>query len=97
MDLERTPSTSAGRPAGLRNHPAERDLTLFMCGELPPAEARVVVRHLLASCPQCLEVTRRFWRPPQPAVEVVEVPGEETRPIRLAVSLAGRLLEFHGR
>jgi len=40
-----------------------------MRGELPREEARVVVRHLLTGCPQCLAVTRRAWaRGDQPYV-----------------------------
>ncbi len=32
-----------------------------MRGELPREEVRAVVRHLLAGCPACREVTRRLW------------------------------------
>jgi hypothetical protein len=97
MGLEGTPTTPAGRPAGVRKHPARQDLESFIRGELPRDEAPAIVRHLLTNCTRCLTVTRELWRPRQPAVEVAEVPGEETRPIRLAVSLRGRLLRFNGR
>jgi hypothetical protein len=30
-------------------------------GELSAAERRVVVRHLLTGCPQCVQITGRFW------------------------------------
>jgi hypothetical protein len=79
------------------HHPAWQDLESFMQGELRGTEAREVVGHLLTSCPLCLEVTRRLWWPEQPAYTLDEVPGDETRPIRLAVSVRGRLLKFNGR
>jgi hypothetical protein len=81
------------------HHPAGRQLARFMNGdgELPRDETRALVRHLLAGCPRCVEVTRRLWRPEPPPYALEEVPGDETRPIRLAVSLRGRLLKFDGR
>lgn len=42
-------------------HPAERELKAFMRGELERGEVRAIVRHLLAGCPRCTEVTRRVW------------------------------------
>jgi hypothetical protein len=40
----------------------EKDLlTRFLLGEAEPRENRAVVRHLLAGCGLCLQVTRRFW------------------------------------
>jgi hypothetical protein len=82
---------------GDENHPARRDLESFMHAELPPSEVSGVVRHLLAGCPVCLKVTRRLFRPEPQAFELEEVPGEGSRPVRLAVSLRGRLLKFNGR
>lgn len=50
------------------NHPSQADLKRFMRGELPRPEVRAIVRHLMAGCPECLEVTRRLFelgeRPP---------------------------------
>ena len=97
MSPPRWPEPPAPRPAGVRKHPARQDLTRFLFGELPRDKTRALVRHLLAGCPACLAVTRRLWRPEQPVVEVEEVPGDEARPIRLAVSVKGRILRFHGR
>jgi len=49
-------------------HPESDELKRFMRGELPRPEGRAIVRHLLAGCPECLQVTRRMWlageRPP---------------------------------
>jgi hypothetical protein len=42
-------------------HPAEEDLGRFMRGELGPREAAPIVRHVLAGCAKCLEVTRKLW------------------------------------
>lgn len=42
-------------------HPPEMRLVRFMRCELSQREVDPVVRHLLAGCPQCLEVTRRLW------------------------------------
>jgi hypothetical protein len=78
-------------------HPVRRDLESFMRGELPRAETRALVLHLLAGCPACLMETRRLWRPEPPPYALEQVPGDETRPIHLAVSLRGRLLRFNGR
>lgn len=43
-------------------HPGRSELARFMCGRLERCEVRAVVRHLLTGCPQCLQVTRHFWR-----------------------------------
>ena len=45
-----------------RAHPDPADLERFMRGELGETERRAVVRHLLAGCPKCVAVTRRYWR-----------------------------------
>lgn len=48
----------------MRDHPDSGILERFMRGELAGSdipEARKIVRHLLSGCPQCLEVTRRYW------------------------------------
>ena len=42
-------------------HPCDGDLQKLMRGELSRPAARDVVRHLLTSCPQCMQVTRRLW------------------------------------
>jgi hypothetical protein len=50
-------------------HPEIAGLQRFMRGESPRDEACAIVRHLLARCPECLQVTRRIWgfgeRPPR--------------------------------
>lgn len=51
------------------SHPGRHELERFMSGRMDRVEARGVVRHLLAGCPQCVQVTRRLWllgdRPPR--------------------------------
>lgn len=42
-------------------HPGRDELERLMSGRLDRCAARLVVRHLLAGCPQCLQVTRRLW------------------------------------
>jgi hypothetical protein len=44
-----------------REHPAPDLLLRFLRGETSRTEARAIVRHLLAGCPECLAVTRRPW------------------------------------
>ena len=39
-----------------REHPKPDDLQRFLRGEASRAEARAVVRHLLAGCPECTAV-----------------------------------------
>jgi hypothetical protein len=48
------------KPEGLV-HPAKEVLQRFMAGSASPAEARLVVAHLLKGCPACLGVTRQLW------------------------------------
>lgn len=43
-------------------HPGPRQLEHLMRGELTRLEVLAVVRHLLAGCPMCAEVTRRMWQ-----------------------------------
>lgn len=44
------------------SHPDPSQIRCFMHGgRLPREEVRALVRHLLTGCPQCVEVTRRFW------------------------------------
>lgn len=42
-------------------HPERVTLERLMRGSLPRADAMAVVRHLLAGCESCREITRRFW------------------------------------
>ena len=42
-------------------HPSAGMLRRFMLGELPQAEMRRVLRHLLTRCPQCRLATRPLW------------------------------------
>ena len=55
-------SKSGPHAAGGSNHPAKEDLQRFMAGDLPRAEARAVVRHLLRGCPICSRETSELWR-----------------------------------
>jgi hypothetical protein len=61
------------------SHPSEDQLRYFMLGELPRNEARIVVRHLLTSCPQCTAVTRRFWQFGDGVVLSLTLIGAEAR------------------
>lgn len=42
-------------------HPDSQLLERFMRNELQGQERRLVVRHLLTGCPQCVSVTRKIW------------------------------------
>jgi hypothetical protein len=42
-------------------HPEPQQLERFMRGESPRDECRLIVRHLLAGCPECAIITRRIW------------------------------------
>lgn len=42
-------------------HPDMRLLERFMRNELQGRERRLIVRHLLTGCPDCVAVTRRLW------------------------------------
>ena len=44
-------------------HPAAERLVLVLRSEVPAAERREIVRHLLAGCPACVAVTRSAWAP----------------------------------
>lgn len=46
----------------MRDHPDPKLLERFMRGEASSLERRSIVRHMLAGCLQCLEVTRPLWR-----------------------------------
>jgi len=43
------------------HHPEPTQLERFVRGELSREEARGIVRHLLARCPSCIQVTGRLW------------------------------------
>lgn len=49
----------------VREHPDAGLLERFMRGELSGdsgrTECRMIVRHLLAGCPQCARITGRLW------------------------------------
>ena len=69
-------------PAGER-HPARKELQRLMKGELSRVEARVVVRHLLRSCPICTRETRKLWHfgeeKIRPLPETPPLPDREVR------------------
>jgi hypothetical protein len=44
------------------NHPAPAELHRFLRGEASREEAKAIVRHLLAGCPECVVVTRPVWQ-----------------------------------
>lgn len=43
-------------------HPERDRLEALMRGALPRAEAQAVIRHLLAGCESCRQITGRLWR-----------------------------------
>ena len=45
----------------MEDHPDPQLLERFMRNEVDSEERRSIVRHLLAACPRCLQVTRRLW------------------------------------
>lgn len=59
----------------MAEHPESRSLELFMRDELPAAERRRIVRHLLTGCPDCLETTRRLWSQGEPGDPAASYPG----------------------
>jgi len=66
---------------GPTRHLGECELERFMLGTLRGIEARIVVRHLLTGCQQCLKVTRQLWRFGDEALLKLpkkRVPGEAT-------------------
>jgi len=42
-------------------HPPQAQLDRFLRGKAPGGEKRLVVRHLLAGCPECVAAVRTFW------------------------------------
>ncbi|HSS78787.1 MAG TPA: hypothetical protein VLV54_18855 [Thermoanaerobaculia bacterium] len=44
-----------------REHPKPDVLQRFMSGEVSRDEARGILCHLLAGCPECVAVTRPLW------------------------------------
>jgi hypothetical protein len=65
--------TARRPPKPPEDHPGAGLLARFMRGELSGdsgrAECRMIVRHLLAGCPQCARITGRLWA-------LGELPGE---------------------
>ena len=50
------------RTVDLEQHPHPDQLESFMNHNLPPSEARKIIRHLLKGCPVCTRVTRELWK-----------------------------------
>lgn len=50
-----------GAPTFFPAHPSRNQLERFLRGELSEELGAAIVRHLLARCPQCLEVTGGIW------------------------------------
>jgi hypothetical protein len=87
-------------------HPPLNVLERFIRCELRRDEARTVVRHLLATCSECVGVTGPLWRSgararialeqvqralPAPSVEEVREMADGTRPLSAEVHLIGAL------
>jgi hypothetical protein len=51
-------------------HPAPELLERFMRDEAEPAERRWVVRHLIAGCSRCLELTSKLWALGDPPIQL---------------------------
>jgi anti-sigma factor RsiW len=65
-------------------HPDSGLLHRFLRGAAPRAERGLVVRHLLAGCPECRAVVRTFWElassfSQRKAVRVVDGRARATR------------------
>ncbi len=56
------PRDSRFTPEDAGRHPEPRQLARLMSGDLPQPEMLAAIRHLLAGCPRCAEVTRRIWQ-----------------------------------
>lgn len=48
-------------PPQVAEHPSPEALRDFMAGKLSWAATKGIVRHLLAGCWRCTEVTRQIW------------------------------------
>jgi hypothetical protein len=59
-------------------HPSPADLERFMRCELEDAATQAVVRHLLAGCEKCRDITARLWnhgsRQPSSLIEILAKP-----------------------
>ncbi|HEX9940503.1 MAG TPA: hypothetical protein VGG03_00690 [Thermoanaerobaculia bacterium] len=58
-------------------HPDPQALARFLRGASSRLEARVIVRHLLTGCAQCVRMTRRLWALGD---EALGGPGEDRAP-----------------
>ena len=45
----------------LKSHPTDEQLERFVLGRTNAAENRVIVLHLLGTCPECQRVMRSLW------------------------------------
>ena len=80
-----------------RRHPERVTLERFMRRSLPRADAQAVVRHLLAGCESCREITRRLWdlgAPSQPQAVAPERRLETPAAPALFPTLATRSSAF---
>jgi hypothetical protein len=84
-----------GAPSFFSTHPSPNQLEHFLQGgELSEELQADIGRHLLARCPQCLEVTRRVWagasgKVPKPNPPPAEARQPKRRP-RAPLSAAAR-------
>jgi hypothetical protein len=65
-----------------RPEPSAEQLAGLFRGELPRDEARVIVRHLLTGCPDCLQVTRWLWNLGEVPTRIAISPQGELRMTR---------------
>ncbi len=61
VDRGARPAMAPGAPTFFQTHPSRDQLECFLRGELYDELGGAIARHLLARCPQCLQVTRRLW------------------------------------
>ena len=64
-------------PPQISEHPAPDVLRDFMAGLLSWEDTKRVVRHLLAGCPNCSEVTQHIWDFADEPLDPVWPGGEE--------------------
>jgi hypothetical protein len=65
-----------------RPKPSEQDLAGFLRGALSRDQTRLIVRHLLTGCPDCLQVTRRLWNLGEVPTRIAISPQGELRMTR---------------
>lgn len=79
----------------LKSHPTSEQLERFVLGKTSPEENRLVVLHLLGSCPECRKVMRALWSRAESALAKLvlvalpeEIPARRRQPMNDAEQAA---------